>query len=119
MTIEKTQIAIKRVLLVGVLTSFIVVLIGGILYLLKYSGDIIHYQAFHGEPINYSIIDVFKNALTLSPQGIIQFGIFILVFVQILRVGVTAWMFIQSREKIFIYICSFIFFVLVYSLIWP
>jgi uncharacterized membrane protein len=116
---ERIQLAIGRLLLIGVLVSFIIILIGGILYLLNHGTDIIHYQAFHGEPQLYkSIPDILLDAFTLSPLALIQLGLLILVIVQILRVALTTWLFIQIRDNYFVYISLFILFILVYSLIW-
>lgn len=116
---ERMQLAIGRLLLIGVLVSFAMVLIGGSLYLLKHGTDIVHYQSFHGEPQVYkSITDIFSDAFTFSSLGLIQLGLLILVITQVLRVGLTAWLFIQLRDNVFVYISLFILFVLIYSLIW-
>jgi uncharacterized membrane protein len=116
---ERIQLAIGRLLLIGVLVSFVFVFIGGSLYLFRNGTDIVHYQSFHGEPKIYkSITDIFTDVLSLLPLALIQFGLLTLVIVQILRVGLTTWLFIQSHDKLFIYISLFIMLVLLYSLIW-
>jgi uncharacterized membrane protein len=106
---ERRQIAIGKLLLIGVLISFAMVLIGGILYLWQHGADIVHYQEFHTDKI-------FK-AFTFSPLALIQLGLLLLVIVQILRVGLTMWLFIKSRDRAFSYISFFILLVLIYSLI--
>ncbi len=114
---ERMQLAIGKLLLIGVLVSFIIVLIGGSLYLWNHGADIVHYQTFHHEPQFYqSITDIFLETLTFSPLALVQFGLLILVLVQILRVGLMSWLFISSRDAIFSYISLFILFVLIYSL---
>lgn len=115
---KNIRLAIGQILYFGVLTSFVIVLLGGIFYLLQYGHDTVHYHLFHNEPKIYkSVTDIFLDALTFSPEDIIQLGLLVLVFVQILRVGVTTWMFVESREKLFTVISLFIFLVLICSFI--
>ena len=116
---ERMQLAIGRLLLIGIIVSFILVFIGGSLYLLKHGADTVHYQSFHGEPHIYkSIAGISSNILTFSSLGLIQLGLLVLVIVQILRVGLTTWLFIQLRDNLFFFISLFILVVLLYSLIW-
>lgn len=113
---ERIQLAIGRLLFIGVFVSFVTVLIGGSLYLWKHGADVIHYKSFHGEPQIYtSITGIIFDALTFSSRGLIQLGLLILVIVQILRVGLTTWLFMRSHENVFVYISLFILFVLICS----
>ncbi len=114
---ERIELAIGRLLLIGVLVSFSFVFLGGCFYLSKHGTEIVHYQSFHGEPLVYkSVIGIFKDAITLSSLGIIQLGLLTLVIIQILRVALTTYLFIKSRDKIFVCISLFILSVLIFSL---
>jgi uncharacterized membrane protein len=113
---ESIQLAMGRLLLVGVFISLIVVCIGGSIYLLNHGSDIIHYSAFQGEPQAYtSIINIFSHAF--SSLGLIQLGLLFLVLLQILRVAMTTWLFVQTRDGFFIFISLFILVILIYSLV--
>jgi uncharacterized membrane protein len=114
---KRLELAIGRLLLVSVIVSFILVVIGGSAYLLKQGTDTVYYNSFRGEPQVYkSIIGIFSNALTFAPLGLIQLGLLILVIAQLLRVGMTAWLFIQSKEIIFAFISLFILVLLLYNI---
>lgn len=111
---EKMQIAIGRLLFVGAIFSFILVALGGGLYLWEHGSDVVNQSMFASNTI------VSKPLLPvgqLSALGIVQLGLFALVLTQLLRVAMTTWYFIKLREKVFMGISAFILLVLVYSLL--
>jgi len=113
---EQLQLLIGRLLLIGVFISLIFVAVGGCFYLQEHGSDIVHYQVFQIEPKNFSLSKIIKDALS-SSVGAIQFGLLFLVFVQILRVGLTLGIFVKLKDYIFVAITSFILLILIYSLI--
>lgn len=118
MTLERMQIAIGKLLLIGVMASLVVVLLGGILYLANHGNDYVNYQMFHGEPKQFTTVaSILSHVFTFSSLDLIQTGLLTLVIVQVLRVALTAWLFIQAKDKLFFLISLFILFVLVYGLI--
>lgn len=114
---EHLQLAIGKLLLCGVLVCFAIVTFGGGLYLFKHGTDIIHYHTFHtGLPAYTTITAILQAAGNFSARGIIQLGLLILVFLQVLRVALTLWLFIKLRDRCFIAISLFILIILIYSL---
>lgn len=114
---EKVEIAIGRLLLIGVLISLFFIISGGILYLFKHGNDLVHFHTFRGEPVQFSSIwRIWENAFSFSALGLIQLGLLILVFVQVLRVALTTWYFIKINDKTFTWISLFILTVLILSL---
>lgn len=115
----RTELLIGQVMRAGLFLSIFLVLIGGVTYLIQHGGDTINYAVFHGEPMALtSPLGIWQQFFDLSPRGIIQFGILILVMTQILRVALTAVYFIEMRDVIFTVISSAIFVVLIVSFFW-
>lgn len=113
------ELLIGQMLRIGLLLSVLIVLVGGVMYLIQNGHELIHYQAFHEEPDGfYTMSGILKSALTFSAVGIIQFGLLVLVLTQVLRVAMTIWLFIQERDVIFTGISFAILAVLVYSIFW-
>lgn len=101
------ELQIGLLLRVGLWLSVLIVLLGGILYLLQCGSIFIQYE-------------VFPSTLLLICPGlrIIQFGLLILVITQVLRVILTAWLFMQKRDYFFTFISLIIFGFLIYSIFW-
>jgi uncharacterized membrane protein len=113
------RLAISRLLLIGIVISFLLIIVGGILYLSQHSNTIVNYQNFHGEPVLLtSFLGIVSDALSLEPRGIIQLGLLVLFFVQILRVALTAWYFLKDNDQFFTGISLFILSILMLTLFW-
>lgn len=116
---DRMQLLIGQVLKVGVLLSFVIVFIGGGMYLWQHGNEVVAFHTFVNEsPLEDSFIGIFQNILNLSAVGIIQFGLFFLVLVQLIRVLLTVFWFVQLREWIFVIISAFILSILIASLFW-
>lgn len=99
---------IGQVLRWGLFLSLFIVLVGGACYLWQHGNDVIPYQVFSGK----------FTTILLSPQGIIQLGLFILIGTQVLRVILTAFLFLQCKDYVFTAISGGIFVLLIYSIFW-
>ena len=103
------RVAISRLLLIGIIISFLFIIIGGCFYLFQHGSDVANFKFFHGESILLtSFSDILKDVFAFSPRSIIQFGLLILFFVQIFRVALTAWYFSKENDKLFAWISLFI-----------
>jgi uncharacterized membrane protein len=117
--LERLERLIGSVLIIGVTIAGSIVALGGALYLVRHGGEHVHYGVFTGEPTGLSTIaGVVTNALHLSGRAIIQFGLLLLVAVQLVRVVFTMWLFKVARDSVFVYISLFVLALLVYSLFW-
>jgi uncharacterized membrane protein len=115
--LERMEGRIGRLLIIGVTVSAFIVIVGGVLYLIRHGGAPVIYQIFRGEPIDLRTIDgVTREARMLTGRGLIQFGLILLVAVQVLRVALTVWLFYSEQEWKFVGISLVVLAALVYSL---
>lgn len=116
---EKLQLLIGRLLLVGVLLSLLLVAVGGILYLYSHGHEAVHFHVFHSESNGFtSLAGVWQDLSSFSALGIIELGLLVLVFLQVLRVLLTTWVFIKLRDTFFIWASFFVLLLLILSLCW-
>jgi uncharacterized membrane protein len=97
---QRLEIAMGRMLRVGVTVAALVVLAGGVLYLSQSSSPIPDYSHFHGAPAAYEhITAIFAGALRIESKSLIQFGILLLIGTPISRVlsGVVGFAFMKDR----------------------
>jgi uncharacterized membrane protein len=114
---ERMEGLIGRLLIIGVAVSGLIVLAGGVLYLIRHGGAPVSYHIFRGEPVDLRTIDgVAHEARLLTGRGLIQLGLVLLVAIQVLRVTLTVWLFHARRDWKFVWISLVVLTVLVYSL---
>jgi uncharacterized membrane protein len=108
---------IGLLLLVGVLASAITVLLGGTLFLLRHGSNPVHFRVFHGEPSDLrTLAGIWGDVEAFSGRGIIQFGLLLLVAVQVVRVGLTGILFLLNRDGVFVVITFLVLGLLTYAL---
>ena len=105
-------------LLAGVLASTFIVLSGGLIYAWRHAHMIVDYRVFRGEPSDLrSLSGIRKDVKALSGRGIIQFGLILLVGLQVVRVALTGVLFLLSRDRVFVAITTIVLALLAYGLI--
>jgi uncharacterized membrane protein len=105
-------------LLAGVLASTFVVFVGGVIYVSRHASLTIDYRVFRGEPSDLRCLTgIAKDVRALSGRGIIQFGLVLLVGLQVVRVALTGVLFLVSRDRVFVAITSIVLALLAYGLI--
>ena len=115
---ERLEIIIGNLLRIGVGAAAAVVLLGGILYLLKYGGEQIGYGTFRGEPANLrSLSGIVHAAAAGQPTGIIQMGLLLLIATPITRVIFSAFGFLKERDYRYVLITLIVLGVLLYSIL--
>lgn len=111
------QIILGTLLRVGVVASMTVVLIGGILYLSKYSSDHIDYHSFDPSKTPYSsFLAIFQGLRHLDGKAIIQFGTLLLIFTPVTRVVFSIFSFLIERDYLYVLIGLFVLMVILISL---
>jgi uncharacterized membrane protein len=106
------------VLLAGVLVSTFVVFLGGVIYVWRHGASSVDYRSFRGEPSDLrSLAGIGKDVKALSGQGIIQFGLVLLVALQVVRVALAGVFFLISRDRVFVAITTIVLALLAYGLI--
>jgi len=118
LTDQKLEIAIGRMLQIGVLLAATVVFIGGILYLRQETGprpDYSHFTTGVAERFR-SPTEIVPNALHGRARSIIQLGLLILIATPIARVVFAAVGFLVERDHLYVGISLIVLAVLLYSL---
>lgn len=99
-TDQRLEIAMGHMLRIGVTVAALVVLAGGVFYLVQSGGAVPDYQHFHGAPAIYEHIGSIVSGLgKLDPRSIIEFGILLLIATPVGRVlfGVVGFALLKDR----------------------
>jgi uncharacterized membrane protein len=97
---QRLEIAMGRLLQIGVTVAAMVVLVGGLLYLKHSTGPLPNYQQFHGAPTAYEFVHGILGGLgRFDSQSLIAFGILLLIATPICRVifGVVGFSLLRDR----------------------
>ena len=99
----------------GILTSILFVTIGGILLLYHHGGESLANNSLIISNHFLQINDFFKDGYWLTPLGLIDLGLFILVGAQILRVALLCLYYTLIFDEWFMFFSYFILFVILYG----
>jgi uncharacterized membrane protein len=116
-TDQKTEAIIGTLLRAGVTLAALVVLAGGMFYLVQHGGELADYRVFRGEPSDLRHVGgIVRDAVTLRSRGIIQLGILLLIATPIARVAFAAFAFAAGRDKMYVAFTLIVLTILIYSL---
>ncbi|KRT17762.1 hypothetical protein ASU31_00240 [Pedobacter ginsenosidimutans] len=115
MNVQKNKIALSerdveksvgQLLRFGVVTSSIIVLIGGILYLFSIgSQPRPDYDIFKGEQASLvTFKGIFMGIFTMNPMAIIQFGALLLIMTPIMRIIFSLTAFAIEKDRLYVII---------------
>ncbi|WP_069659113.1 DUF1634 domain-containing protein [Arcticibacter eurypsychrophilus] len=94
-----------QLLRAGVVTSSVIALIGGVIYLMAHGADRPHYTEFIGAPENLRHINgIIAGLLVFDAQAIIQTGVLVLIATPILRVLLSAIAFAIEKDYLYVII---------------
>jgi uncharacterized membrane protein len=117
LTDEKLEIAIGRMLQTGVLLAGLVVLTGGVLYLLHASGPRPNYSHFHGVAESLRTPSgIWHGLLHGDAESVIQFGLLLLIATPVARVVLAGVGFLMERDRLYFWVSVAVLAVLLYSL---
>ncbi len=109
---------VGNLLRAGVLLAAVVVLAGGVLYLLHAGLTVPDYRIFKGEPAGLRSVDgIVRTALSGSARGVIQLGLLLLIATPIARVALTAIAFAFERDRTYVLVALLVLSLLLKSLI--
>lgn len=115
---QKAEWVIGWILLVGISVSALIILSGGILFLIHHGHDNI--QILLQNTSTYKTLPEIVNALmTMKATSVMELGILMLVATQVLRVGLLAIFYIAIRDMMFTSFSLFILAMLLYSFVFP
>ena len=116
-TEHEVELLLGRLLQVGVAIAGVVVLAGGVLYLLRHGGGRPHYGTFVGEPVELrSLTGILGATMAMRGRGIIQLGLLLLIATPVARVAFSLLAFLRERDRAYVVITSFVLALLLLSL---
>lgn len=114
---ERVERILGTLLQTGVIISGIVVLIGGVLYALRYGRVPVNYQNFDPERASLrSLRAVGSEALHGDGRAIIQCGLLLLIATPVSRVLFSMIAFGLERDRLYVVLTLIVFVILLYSL---
>ena len=102
----------------GVVIASLIVLMGGVLYLVQQGqGAIPPYHTFLGESVGYtSFSQIVKGIGAGEAKGIVQAGVVVLIATPILRIAFSLVGFILEKDRLYIIITAIVLSVMLFSI---
>jgi uncharacterized membrane protein len=117
-TEEQMETAVGRVLRLGVLIAAAMVLVGGILYLIRYGGGIPDYRVFRGEPEDLkSLSGIVNGVLSFRRRHLIQFGLIVLIATPVARVVLALIAFALKKDLTYVAVSLIVLAMLLFGLL--
>jgi len=118
LTDNRQEFIVGTLLRAGVIIAAIVVLAGGVMYLMLHGAQRPNFRQFHGVPSDLtSVSGVVKDAVSLKSEAIIQLGLLLLILTPIARVAFSAVSFAIEGDRMYVTITLIVLAVLLFSLI--
>ena len=115
---EKMEQVIGTLLISGVIVAALIVLVGGVLYLIRYGAALPDYTVFRGEPPELrSVSGIITDALSFRIHGVIQLGLLLLIATPVARVAFSIFAFALQRDRTYVVVTLIVLGVLIYSLV--
>ena len=115
---QRVERLLGALLQTGVISSGVVVLTGGVLYLLRYARLPVRYENFMPERASLdSLVAVGKNALHGDGRAIIQIGLLLLIATPVVRVLFSMVAFGLEGDRLYVLLTLIVFVILIYSLL--
>ncbi|MBC1220538.1 DUF1634 domain-containing protein [Nostoc sp. UCD121] len=109
---------IGNLLRVGVILATVLVLTGGVLYLIRHGTEVPNYQFFRGEPAECRTpAGVKTSILSGRNRGIIQLGLLVLIATPVMRVVFSLLAFVRLKDYTYVIVTLIVLAGLIYSLI--
>jgi uncharacterized membrane protein len=117
-TDRRLEHVIGNLLRAGVFLAALVVLAGGIIYLIHQGRLPADYRIFQGEPTDLRQIGgIFHESMALDGRGIIQFGLLLLIATPVARVAFCIFGFAAERDRMYVVFTLIVLLILLYSLV--
>jgi uncharacterized membrane protein len=117
-TDQKVEVIIANLLRAGVTLAAVIVLTGGVAFLVRHGFGHANYRVFRGEPTDLRTFrGIARAAIGLHGRGLIQLGLMFLIATPVARVGFAAFAFALERDWLYVAISTFVLMVLLYSLL--
>jgi uncharacterized membrane protein len=114
---RRLENSIGNLLRAGVLLSAVMVFAGGVLYLVRHHADRVNYHQFSaGGSIMQSFGGVLKSTAHLNSEGLIQFGLLLLIATPVARVALAAVGFALEKDRLYAVVSLIVLVILLLSL---
>lgn len=111
------EIFIGKQLRWGVITSSIIALIGGIIYLFSHAGGVPEYHVFHGAPQYVRHLPgIFNGVAHGDGMAIIQLGVAVLLATPITRIAFSVLAFAMEKDRMYVIITLIVLAVICFSI---
>jgi uncharacterized membrane protein len=118
LTDKQVDQIIGNLLRIGVTLSALVVLAGGVAYLIFHPGATQNFRAFSGEPAELrSVSAIVKGSLALHSVQIIQLGLLLLIITPVARVIFSVLAFALQRDRTYVIVTLIVLSLLLYSIL--
>ena len=109
--------AMGNLLRYGVLIAAVIVLAGGIVYLVRHGQEAPSFSHFSGEPAQFTNLKlIWEYAMKGSGRAIIQIGVLVLIATPVARIIFSVFGFIKEKDVLYIGITLFVLGVIIASL---
>jgi uncharacterized membrane protein len=117
-TDRRVETIVGSLLQIGVILSAMVILTGGVIFLVRHGTEPASYRIFRGEPSDLRHVrGIIRTALALRGRGIIQLGLLLLIATPIARVAFSLFGFAEERDRMYMVFTSIVLVILLYSLV--
>ena len=117
-TDQRVEQVIGNLLRTGVILSVVVVLAGGIAYLIEHGSEPSGHHAFRSvPPYLRDVGQVVRAALSLDSRAIMQLGLLLLILTPVARVVFTVFAFLWQRDYLYSAITVAVLGILLFSLL--
>jgi len=115
---ERMRNIMGNLLRIGVISSAVIVLVGGILYFFQHPYDHFDFRNFQGEPRRLRHVNtIIHEFIGFKSRAVIQAGILLLILTPIARVVFSFIGFIFERDWIYTAITLLVIIILTFSLL--
>jgi uncharacterized membrane protein len=111
----RLEAIVGTMLHVGVIVASVVVLAGGVAYLVQSGGTVRDYHVFHPASLR-TIAGVLHEMVTLNPAAIIQCGVLLLIATPVARVAFSVYAFARQHDRTYVIVTLIVLAALLYSL---
>jgi uncharacterized membrane protein len=106
---DRVQWVIGTLLRWGVVLAAAMVLAGGALYIGSCGSTVPDYKVFRGVPPELrAVTGIVREAVSLNPLGLIQFGILLLIATPVARVAFSVAAFALQRDRTYVVVTLFV-----------
>lgn len=114
---HEVEVLLGRLLQWGVAIAASVVLVGGVLYLIRFGGGEPQYGTFRGEPDDLRhVVGIVRSVAGGGSRGIIQLGLLLLIATPVARVALSLLVFVRDRDRLYVRLTAFVLIILMLSL---